>query len=240
MSYPLHPYAEIFPLMGEEDFTALTRDILMNGLLEPIVVYKEQILDGRNRINACANASVKPRFTFFEGDDEAALKFVFGKNYCRRHLDASQRAMIAARIANLKHGQNQHTIEECSAEHSTISEAAEKLNVGQSSVRRARKVVASGDEDLIAAVDSGQLPVATAERIAELPKAERAPAIAEAKAPKRRAKPPPEPEPEVDPMDTDEGVELLGAFISAADDLRRRFGVDVLDAQWAKWRRSVK
>jgi hypothetical protein len=84
--------------------------------------------------------------------------------------------------------------------------------------------------------------MATAERIAELPKAERATAIADAKTPKRQAKPPPEPtpEPEVDPMDTDEGVELLGAFISAADDLRRRFGVDVLDAQWAKWRRSVK
>ncbi len=243
MSYSIHPYAEIFPHSSETDFSALTHDILLNGLLDPIVLYQDQILDGRNRMNACANASVKPHYTIFEGDDEAALKFVISKNLCRRHLDAGQRAMVAARIANIKHGQNRYTFDESPAGDSTkMASVAAKLDVGKRSVERARKVVASGDDVVIAAVDSGQLPVATAERIVQLPKEERAAAIAEAKAPKRRAKTPPEPtpEPEVDPMDTDEGVELLGAFISAADDLRRRFGVDVLDAQWAKWRRSVK
>ena len=46
-----HQIANIFPMMGEEELLVLADDIMENGfgLHQPIVVYEERILDGRNR-----------------------------------------------------------------------------------------------------------------------------------------------------------------------------------------------
>jgi hypothetical protein len=107
-----HPYANLFPLMEGDDFAALIADIKANGLCELIWMDEQgRILDGRNRMRACLKAGVPCNKRTFHGDDAAILRFVISKNLRRRHLDASQRAMIAAELANIKRGVfagNQH------------------------------------------------------------------------------------------------------------------------------------
>lgn len=85
------------------EFERLVADIAEQGLLNPITLYQGQILDGRNRERACRAAGVEPRYVEFEGKDPAA--FVLSQNLARRHLGPSERAMVAARMANLKWGQ---------------------------------------------------------------------------------------------------------------------------------------
>src|SRR5260370_6733163 len=46
---PIHPYAELFPLMSPAEFDRLCDDILHNGLQEEIVVHEGQVLEGRHR-----------------------------------------------------------------------------------------------------------------------------------------------------------------------------------------------
>ena len=50
-------------------------------------------------------ADVKPELREYRGADPVA--YVVSLNLRRRHLDESQRAMVAARLATLRHGQRQ-------------------------------------------------------------------------------------------------------------------------------------
>lgn len=89
----IHKYAKFFPLMEGEEFDGLVEDIKTHGLLEPIVLLGGKILDGRNRFRACKAAGVEPRFTEFNGD-QGPLHYVASKNFHRRGLSDTQRAVI--------------------------------------------------------------------------------------------------------------------------------------------------
>lgn len=95
---PAHEAAEIFPLMNETDLKILTDDIRANGLLEPISLYDGQIVDGRNRLEACRRAGVKPQFVDVTLNGTGPLEFVISKNLENRHLSLVQRAGLAAQI----------------------------------------------------------------------------------------------------------------------------------------------
>src|SRR5439155_26518841 len=132
---PFHPLAEIFPLIEGAELEELVADIKAHGLCEPIVVYEDKILDGRNRYRACGAAGIDPTFTVYQGEDPVA--YVISLNLRRRHLDESQRAMVAAKLATLVHGQRQTGQ---LAAVPTQEEAAALLNIGERSVRRAAEV----------------------------------------------------------------------------------------------------
>ncbi len=91
----VHPYANVFPMLGADELTDLAADISRNGLQTPVVVTPEGLLlEGRNRWEACKRAGVEPTATVYDGDDPAS--FVLSANVSRRHLTPGQRAVAAA------------------------------------------------------------------------------------------------------------------------------------------------
>lgn len=81
-----HLATEIFPLMSEEELDRLAGDIRIYGLQKPIELHEGLIIDGRNRILACAKAEVEPRFVEAPLQGREPLNYVVSANLKRRHL----------------------------------------------------------------------------------------------------------------------------------------------------------
>ena len=166
----LHPLCEMFPAMSHEDMMRLVDDIKENGLRDPIVLHGDQILDGRNRFTACRIAGVKPHFVMFAGEDP--LSYVVSKNLARRHLNESQRAMLAATIANTKKNLPYYQ---------AAKEAGDAVSVSERTVRKAAKVIGVGHQDVIDKVNSGEISVSLASKLTDLSEDQRAAILASPK-----------------------------------------------------------
>ncbi len=104
MNFGFHPLSNLFPLTEGSEFDELVASIKASGgPHEPIIPHAGMILDGRNRARACAASQIEPRYvTLADGVDP--LQLAIERNIRRRHLNESQRALVAARIARLGQG----------------------------------------------------------------------------------------------------------------------------------------
>ncbi len=160
-----HPVAELFPMMNSDDFEVLCLDIATNGLRESIWTYEGKIIDGRNRYKACLQVGEEPRFREWDGTGSLTA-FIVSLNLARRHLSESQRALVAAKMANTRQGERTDlpSIEGRLSQ----SGAAQLLNVSVATVERAAIVLRKGVPELVKAVESGEYKVDHARRLTNL------------------------------------------------------------------------
>ena len=140
--------ATLFPPMSDDEFQNLKSDIEKNGVIEPIWVHVGEVIDGRHRYKACIELDIDCPMREYEGDD--ILSFVLSLNMHRRHLTASQRALIAAELATL--GKGQHRENEV-----TQAEAAKIMGTSVASLKKAKKVL--DDEDMVEKVRNGDITI---------------------------------------------------------------------------------
>ena len=107
--YKVHPVADLFPMLPEEELRDLAEDIKVRGQLQPIVLDKagEAILDGRNRFAACKLAGVKPEFVTYDGDDPDG--YALAVNIVRRNMTKGQQAIVVAKAARRPDGKKLST-----------------------------------------------------------------------------------------------------------------------------------
>lgn len=164
-----HEVANIFPLMQGAEFDALKADIAEHGLREPIWLHPNgSIIDGRNRHRACVELGIVPDFEMWNGHG-SLVAFVVSLNLHRRHLSESQRAMVAAKLANMGRGNPQFSYSANLQNSVSQSEAANLLQVSPRSIANARTVYAGGDPVLVDQVERGEVAVSAAARVAALP-----------------------------------------------------------------------
>lgn len=233
-SYSIHPAAELFPPMSDDEFGRLIADIRDHGQRDPIVVHQSAVIDGRNRFLACQRLGIEPKAIEWDGAGTIEA-FVVSKNLHRRHLNESQRAMIAAKLATLRNGQradlagkNQAgSIDPASPPApvaTAIAEAAKLLNVSSPSVKRARVVLEKGTKEEIKSVEEGAAAVssvAKAIKVKQAPNASAGPLnVSQLKDYRGRRYPT---RPVADRMggaldQLDNAIEAIGALMGEADD----------------------
>ena len=107
---PVHPAAELFPLMKETDpegFRELVEDIKKNGLAEPIIFCADPnlgrcVLDGRNRLDAIdLLGPMKVSCEELEKEKDP-YAYVISKNIQRRHLTTEQKSDLIVKVLKAK------------------------------------------------------------------------------------------------------------------------------------------
>lgn len=150
VDYQLHPLCELFPPMSQFELQAIAEDIKENGQLEPIIVCKGKILDGRNRHRACEIAGVEPFTIEFSptGADRTPEQYIVSQNVLGRHMTQGQKAALAVDWAELteKEGGFFPRVEKTSGKHggrpktSALQQTARMLGVSNGAAYEARKI----------------------------------------------------------------------------------------------------
>jgi hypothetical protein len=168
--FPWHPYAELFPMMTEEELESLANDIEQESQKSPASVYNGMILDGRNRYAAIEIINVrrlaqgksdKDLMSFTYGtftnevnpvNDARALASVKSHNLNRRFLTPRQRAKIAVELSEIyadiakreeqwrKEHQNSPTFVNHKSPLHADKQAAKEVGAGQQSVSRLKTI----------------------------------------------------------------------------------------------------
>jgi ParB-like chromosome segregation protein Spo0J len=174
-----HEYANIYRMLPDKELQSLAEDIKIKGQLLPITSYEGKILDGRNRYRACEIAGVDPKIEEYTGDDPLGL--IASLNDHRRHDSDNERAMVGARIANLKAHRPKLTTPMGVVNDTpaiSLERAAELSGSSKRSIQRARPIVQSGIPELLDMAESGEVSIRAASEVAKLPEEEQRKAVA--------------------------------------------------------------
>jgi len=155
--YPIHPMADVFPMLQEDELTALSESIKQNGLRHSIVTAvvdgEIMVIDGRNRLSACELAGIEPAYIEYEGN---VADYIYDENITRRHLTISQAAIGEALLFPKGRKNNQHS--------KVASPDTMRSGASRDTMRYARKLVdpENNATDLVEQVKKGPLTVGAA------------------------------------------------------------------------------
>lgn len=158
---PVFAYADQYGLMNESQILEMADDIEKKGLLHRIVLWRGQILDGRNRLKALVLTTVLDvevldvsSLTEFE-----AVDYINSVNDLRRHDSVTERSIRA--VASLPYLKG--------LPGKVTDRAAERQGISGTTVRRAKRVAESPvAADLWDEMKAGRLEVKKAyERLQE-------------------------------------------------------------------------
>lgn len=183
--YPggVHPFADSFPLLTGTEFADLVESIENRGLVHKIVVTHDGILvDGRNRWAALEALGVPIDDTVREvlpedTSEEFILEFIVSSNMHRRHLNASQKAILGAELeARLAAAKGETPVVRSARRDSdrhantTAARAAALTGASESYVERAKRVMRDAPE-LVPEVRAGKMTLSgAATRLKDKPK----------------------------------------------------------------------
>lgn len=183
--YSFHPACLAFPMLPDPELKELTEDIRLRGLQIPVVRHEGQILDGRNRLAACEIAGVEPTFVEWNGHG-SPTEWIVATNLIRRHLTASQRAVVALEILphleqeakarqRLSRGRGKKGGKELPtfSANGKASEVAARIVKTNKDYVQAVKSISQSAPELVDKIRSGQLTLPDAKRLAGLPQPER-------------------------------------------------------------------
>jgi hypothetical protein len=182
----IHPVCELCPPMESDKLRELADDIAANEMQHDVLTCAGDdgvlyILDGKNRLDACEllGWQLVDQKGEWHGKIMAHVKYlgrlsekriitvIKSVNLHRNHYTESQRAMVAAGLANMTRGnpafsKSANLPNRQDQEPVSQAQAAKMFDVSERSVRTAKKVLDEAPAKIVKAVKSGTLAVSKA------------------------------------------------------------------------------
>jgi ParB-like chromosome segregation protein Spo0J len=171
----------LIPPLTNDEYLTLKESIKADGCHDPLIVWKGQniILDGHHRYKICVELGLPFKITEIEFLNRTEVKIWMIKNQRgRRNLNESQRAMLAVQLEALyseqaKERMGTRTDLSQNLDQSEVGKSADKaandMGISHQTVSFAKKVVNKGIPKLTEMVESGDVAVSAAARVASNP-----------------------------------------------------------------------
>jgi len=170
-----HPLSKAFPPMSEEEMQNLRDSIEDIGVQNAIVIFENKVIDGWHRYSVATELGM-PCPEVELADDIDPRDFVLSQNKSRRHLNKGQLAMSYTKVYEWQPVGNPSN-RAPSATLKTNEELAKLAGTSKRTVGQAKTILASGDEEVVKAVETGKISVKRGAEISKLPKEQQAKAI---------------------------------------------------------------
>lgn len=174
-------FRDLIPPLSREEFEALKENLSTYGCRDRLIIWKDQniLLDGHHRYQICTELGIPFETKEIELPSRADAKIWIIKNQRgRRNLNESQRAMLAVTLNDIyceqaKERMGTRTDLGQNLARSEVGRSAEKaakdMGVSHQTVSFAKKVSVKGIPNLVKRVESGDIAVSAASKIASLP-----------------------------------------------------------------------
>jgi len=102
-SHPIHRVAMMFPAPSDDDMASLRESIEQDGVIQPILLWREQIVDGKTRYGIAKELGIDAPFESLPDtlEESQVVQRCAAINLSRRHLTSSQKAAIAVQLGML-------------------------------------------------------------------------------------------------------------------------------------------
>jgi ParB-like chromosome segregation protein Spo0J len=168
----------LIPPLTNDEYLTLKESIKVDGCHDPLIIWKGQniILDGHHRHKICLELGLPFEITEIEFLDRTEAKIWMIKNQRgRRNLNESQRAMLAVTLdalyceqAKVRQGTRTDLGQNLDPSEAgrSAEKAAKEMGISHQTVSFAKKVAKKGIPELKKMVESGEVAVSAAARVA--------------------------------------------------------------------------
>lgn len=173
-------FRRLIPQLSEEEFDQLETNIIKDGILSPIVVWQNIIIDGHNRYEIAQKWDLLFEFTEKEFEDENDVKeWMILHQFGRRNLSNYQRSVLALQLENVikakakdrqrLHGgtapgrtlvqNSEQVIDEKPMERKTISQVAKVANVSHDTILKVKAIQEKAPDDILVKLEKDEISI---------------------------------------------------------------------------------
>lgn len=166
----LHELESLIPPLSNEEFKQLERNILEEGIREPLITWNGILIDGHNRYRIAQEHDMN--YETIQKDFEninRVKEWMINNQFGRRNLSNYQRSVLALQLEDVFRekakenlGKNQYSFSQISVESKPIDtqkEIAKIANVSHDTIAKVKKIEATATPEVKARLNTGTMSI---------------------------------------------------------------------------------
>lgn len=164
-------FKNIIPPLSADEYAQLEKNILKDGIREPLVVWGDTLIDGHNRYSIANKHGLEFGIINKDfADDKAATEWIILNQFGRRNITAYDRARLALELKPILAekakerqlstlAQNKTDVQISAPRGKTRDELATIAGVSHDTIAKVEKIETSATDEIKAQIKSGELSI---------------------------------------------------------------------------------